>query len=54
MIGDKVVQIALACDVSAESLPTLLRRLTEMEYADGDEGETLAADILDTLDISGY
>ena len=39
----------LECRVSPKSLPTLLRRLTEMPGEEDCEAETLASDILTTL-----
>ena len=41
--------VRLKCLVSGESLAVLLRRLTEMEFEEDDEAETLAGDILGTL-----
>ena len=48
-IGDKIVQVTLECQVSAESLPVLLRRLLEPEFKSPDEGERLAEDMLTTI-----
>lgn len=50
--GERVVHThTLECTVSAESLPTLLRRLTEQEYEEDDEAEGLVDSILLTLGI---
>jgi hypothetical protein len=59
--GDLYTQVGhrLKCSVSPDSLPVLLRRLTEnLEYnendadCDAEHGESLASSILDTLGIS--
>lgn len=49
-IGGKVFRVGLACQVSEESLPVLLRRLTE---SDDDRAWSLATDILGTLGFRG-
>ena len=49
MIGDKPVCKCLIAEVSPDSLPVLLRRLSE---ADDEESQTLAGDILQTLGIN--
>ena len=50
--GDEVVyQRTLEGDVPAEFLPTLIRRLAE---ADDEVSQSLAGDILSTLDIDEY
>jgi len=47
-IGDKILTTTLECLVSPESLPTLLRRLTEQDDEEG-TGMSLAESILLTL-----
>jgi hypothetical protein len=47
-IGDRIIQTTLECLVSPESLPTLLRRLTEQDDEEG-TGSSLAEGILMTL-----
>lgn len=41
----------LVCEISPESLPVLLRRLTEMAFSEDDEAESLVRDILTTLEL---
>lgn len=52
--GDKVLCYSLDCEVSAESLPTLLRRLTEIDFDDSNEAGSLVSDVLTTLGIDDY
>jgi len=47
-IGDKILTVTLECKVSPESLPTLLRRLTEQDDEEG-TGSSLVESILLTL-----
>jgi hypothetical protein len=47
----RVIARTLECQVSAQSLPVLLRRLSEVDYDENDEDQTLAADVLHTLGI---
>jgi hypothetical protein len=53
-IGKVVVCLTLECEISAESLPVLLRRLSEIEFDDSNSAGSLVADILTTLGIDEY
>ena len=49
-VGGKPFVNRLECAVSSESLPVLLRRLSEMDDLD-DDSDTLVSDILETIGI---
>lgn len=50
----KIYKTSLDCVLSAESLPVLLRRLSEIEFEDGNEAGSLVAAILQTIGIDEY
>ncbi len=55
-IGDDgpILCWALECDICAESLPVLLRRLSEVEFTESNAAESLCSDILGTLGFDEY
>lgn len=53
-VGKLVMCRTLECQVSAESMPVLLRRLTEIEYEEDDEAGQLVGCILDVIGVDDY
>jgi hypothetical protein len=53
-VGNRIVLQTLECEISAESLPTLLRRLSEIDFEDSNEAQSLVSDILTTLGVDEY